>query len=93
MTTGIPNDCVAVGNPARVICSTFEYLKKHQKNMEFRPIYDGHYFLNNSDSSIRQVMKEELRNEIGYFKADPKTQNCFSKSRIPNEQSIFDHGK
>ena len=40
VTSDIPSGYVAVGNPARVICKTEEYLNKNKELMENRPKYD-----------------------------------------------------
>jgi Acetyltransferase (isoleucine patch superfamily) len=68
VTTDIPDNSVAVGNPAHVICSTSEYLQKHRNHMKTRPIYGNNCTIHSLDSSFRQVMKDELQDGIGYFK-------------------------
>ncbi len=36
----IPDNTVAVGNPARVVCSADEYFEKNRKRMSTSPVYD-----------------------------------------------------
>lgn len=40
VTKDIPSGCIAVGNPARVIGKTIDYIEKHKMQMKNTPIYD-----------------------------------------------------
>ena len=63
----IPDNVVAVGNPARVICSLEEYLERHRENMKEVPVYGVDYTLRgNLTEERKQQMIDELDNKIGY---------------------------
>lgn len=64
----IPINSVAVGNPARVICTYDEYIAKRQNQMSESPCYDISYTLR---GAITLEKKEEMktaisRNGIGF---------------------------
>ena len=67
VTHNIPKNSVAVGSPARVICSLDEYLDKEKKRMETSPVYDESFVLFNITDEKRQQQKEELEEKIGYI--------------------------
>lgn len=72
----IPDNSVAVGNPARVICTCDEYIHKHKKAIDEHPenVFWGVYragmteeerikFNNDIDSKIVYMMEKEEENE------------------------------
>ncbi|MEK4745885.1 acyltransferase [Bacillus sp. FSL R9-9481] len=61
----IPNGSIAAGNPAKVIGNTNDYLNKHKKIMEDRPVYDEKWKGNISNEK-KQKMKTDLKSGIGY---------------------------
>lgn len=64
----IPDNSVAVGNPAKVICSLNDYIEKHKKNMENAPIYDIDYTLRGKLTEERKYqMIKELDKGVGYI--------------------------
>lgn len=69
VTHDIPNGCLAVGNPARVICSVKEYLEKQKKNMENAPVFGQEYTLQGriTDEKKRQQKNELAEGKIGYI--------------------------
>ena len=67
VTHDIPANSVAVGSPARVICTLDEYLDKEKKRMESSPVYDESYVLGNITDEKRQKQKKELDGKIGYI--------------------------
>lgn len=68
VTHNISSNSVAVGSPARVICTLEEYLKKEKNRMVSSPIYDESYTLrNNVSMDLRMRQKEELKDAIGYI--------------------------
>lgn len=68
VTRDIPNNCVAVGSPARVICTLEEYLSKEKKRMETAPCYGEEFTLRkNVPMELRMQQKEELEGKIGYI--------------------------
>ena len=61
---------VYAGNPAREICTYDDYIKKNSEKMKKVPIYSSEYTLRNKKitNEMKQKMKEELKNSIGYVK-------------------------
>ena len=68
VTHDIPEGMVVAGNPAKVICTTKEYLERHKNQMKDAPIYDESYTLRgNVTMEKRQQQVEELEGKIGYI--------------------------
>lgn len=68
VTHDIPENSVAVGSPARVICSLDEYLKKEKARMETAPCYGEEYTLRQNVSMEKRLQqKDELTGKIGYI--------------------------
>ena len=64
----IPENSVAVGTPARVICSTQEYLAKEKARMETAPCCGEEYTLRqNVSMALRMKQKKELEGKVGYI--------------------------
>ena len=68
VTRDIPANCVAVGNPAKVICSVDEYQEKHNKLMKTHPVYEK------LDKYNRNKTLKELEYGNVYIKTCPE--NC-----------------
>ena len=67
VTKDIPSSSVAVGNPARVIMTTQEYLQKNKEQMNKTNLYDESYtFSENLSLAKKQEMKDDLKEKIGY---------------------------
>lgn len=68
VTHDIPEGSVAVGSPARVICTLEAYLNKEKSRMETAPCYGEDYTLRqNVPMEKRLQQKEELTGKIGYI--------------------------
>ena len=68
VTHDIPDGVVAIGNPARVVCSLEEYLHKEKMRMEESPCYGEEYTLRkNVPMELRLKQKSELSRKIGYI--------------------------
>ena len=68
VTSSIPANSVAVGSPAKVICSTKEYINKERKRMENAPCYSEKYTLRrNVSKELRNEMKKNIAGKIGYI--------------------------
>lgn len=67
VTHDIPSNSVAVGSPAKVICSIEEYLDKQRELMKSSPVYGEEYTLRGgiSPEKCRQ-QREELQGKIGF---------------------------
>lgn len=67
VTHNIPDNSVAVGSPAKVICSLGDYLEK-ERRMEEAPCYGEEYTLRAAVSiEKRMEQKENLKGKIGYI--------------------------
>ena len=64
VSKSIPSNSVAVGNPARIVCSYDEYIVRHQEQMKTNPVFDT-YWIAKTDEQ-KQQMKQELTDKIGY---------------------------
>lgn len=68
VTHDIPNNSVAAGTPARVLCTLEEYLDKEKKRMEESVCYGEEYTLRkNVSMELRMRQKKELDGKIGYI--------------------------
>lgn len=68
VTRDIPDGMVAAGSPARILCSTEEYLEKERARMETSPCYGEEYTLRqNVPMEMRLQQKRELQGKIGYI--------------------------
>lgn len=68
VTHDIPANSVAVGSPARVICTLEEYLNKERSRMESAPCYGEEYTLRqNVSMEKRMEQKADLEGKIGYI--------------------------
>ena len=60
---------VAVGSPAKAICSLNDYIEKNKKLMIDRPCYGEEYTLRKDISEeMKDEMKEALYNGFGFVK-------------------------
>ena len=67
VTKSIPDRMVTAGNPARIICTLDEYLKKQKSKMEKGPVYDEDYTLRgNLTEEKKQQMIDELQDTMGF---------------------------
>ena len=68
VTHDIPDNTVAAGSPAKVICSFEDYIKKEKIRMEESACYGVEYTLGgNITDELKQKQKEELKGRIGYI--------------------------
>ena len=78
VTRNIPSNSVAVGNPARVICSCDEYILKHLARME----EDGNVIWDKArlDMSLeeRQLFNQEIDGKIVYMKSHDQAEIKYS---------------
>ena len=64
VTKDIPDNSLAAGNPARVIGTYDDFLKKHSAQMEIRPVY--HTLWSEKTWEEKEQMRRELEDGIGY---------------------------
>lgn len=66
----IPSNSLAVGNPAKVVCSYDEYISRKRAEMDTHPSYDESYTMRSSEltKEKKQQMINDLKNNggIGY---------------------------
>lgn len=65
----IPSNSVAVGSPARVICTYDEFVSRKRFELDSVSVFDESYTLRNNNFSdvMKKEMKEKLKeNKIGY---------------------------
>lgn len=68
VTHNIPDNSVAAGVPACVICSLEDYIQKEKNRMPNAPVYGEEYTLRqNVSMEKRMQQKEELLGKIGYI--------------------------
>lgn len=60
VTKNVPENSVAVGNPARVICSFDEYIEKQKQRMSREPVFDKKYRMGNISKSQKEEMSKVL---------------------------------
>ena len=69
VTHNIPDNVVAAGSPAKIICTVDDYLKKEEKRMESSPCFGEEYTLRGNVSiQKRTEMVKKLKDTIGYVK-------------------------
>lgn len=67
VTQSIPENSVAVGNPARVIKSYDAYMQENKERMEHLPLFDSSYIIGTITPEKKQEMKELLSSQAGYI--------------------------
>jgi len=68
VTKNIPENSIAVGNPAQVISSYDEYMEKNKLLLDKRPKYDSKWTVNNKEFNyeMKAKMKKDLESGIGF---------------------------
>ena len=66
VTKDIPDNTVAVGNPAEIIAKTDDFIAKNKENLGKRPIFDRSYSEKFITQEKKNEMIEKLRDGIGY---------------------------
>lgn len=64
VTRDIPDNSVAAGNPAKVIGTYDDFLKKHSAQMESRPVYNTLW--SEKTHEEKEQMRRELEDGVGY---------------------------
>jgi maltose O-acetyltransferase len=70
VTHDIPSNCVAVGNPAKVIDTTENYVERHMTNLNNRPIYpeESWTIRHGITEANKKIMRKAVEKKIGYIK-------------------------
>jgi maltose O-acetyltransferase len=67
VTKDIPDNSIAIGNPAIVIGFTSDYINHHKKNMENRPVFNQGWTLESGiTEQNKKIMNDTLQDGIGY---------------------------
>ena len=67
VTKSIPDNSVAVGNPAKVICSYDEYVQKRKGQFNDAPKFDESYIIGNITNEKKEEMRRALENIVGFI--------------------------
>ena len=67
VTRDIPANSVAVGNPAKIICSTEEYKIKNETIIKTSRLFDETYLIHSLDNKKREEIKENTKDKIGFI--------------------------
>lgn len=67
VSKSIPENSVAVGNPAKVISTLDIYLTRQKELMKINPIYKSDYTLFNITNDKKIQMIKDLENRIGFI--------------------------
>lgn len=68
ITRDVPANSIVVGNPAKVVCSIYDYLNKEKARMRGSICYGEEYTLRgNISMKLKMRQKEELKGKIGYI--------------------------
>lgn len=67
VTRDIPLNSVAVGNPARAICSLKSYLKKIQDLQSGKKVFDEQFFINNLNTEKRNELLSSVGDHFGFI--------------------------
>lgn len=69
VTHDIPDNVVAAGSPAKIICSIDEYIDKESARLKIAPCFDEEYTLRRNVSLRKRTeMVKALENTVGYIK-------------------------
>ena len=67
VTKSIPDNSVAVGNPAKVICPYDEYVLKRKEQFKDAPKFDDSYIIGNITNEKKEEMILALENTLGFI--------------------------
>lgn len=69
VSKSIPNNVVAAGNPAKIICSIDDYIVRNQERMKNGHMYEDDFTLRrNISKEKKQQQRNELENCYGFVK-------------------------
>lgn len=68
VSRSIPDNSLAVGNPARIVGTYDAYMKKRRMQYDTTPVYDETFTIDRITEERRNMMKQELESTIGFIK-------------------------
>lgn len=68
VTKNIPDDCVVVGNPARIVNETSKYIEKNREMLKKgNPVYNHEWKIGSITKDQKNIMINELDDRIGFI--------------------------
>lgn len=64
VTKDIPDNCVVVGNPGRIISSTKDFVEKNREFLKTRPVFTTYWVEKTEDEKIEMI--EQLKRTNGF---------------------------
>ena len=64
----IPDNSVAVGNPAKVITTYQDYQRKRENQLANTAVFDESFTIHQISEEKKELMKEKLTNSIGFVR-------------------------
>ena len=69
VTKDVPDGTVVAGNPARVICSIDDFIKKNKTDMDKYPCFDESYTIRKGiTAEMKEEMKTKMKDTYGFIK-------------------------
>lgn len=60
----VPDNVVICGNPWKIICTFDEYIRKHEQNLQVKPVYNTLFSEKSNEEKNRMI--QDLKDTIGY---------------------------
>ena len=67
VTNDIPDNVVAVGSPARILCGLEEFVERHKKNMNNVHVYGEEYTLRKNVSISKRLQQRDEIEKLGGY--------------------------
>lgn len=67
VTHDISSNSMAIGSPAKKICTLEEYVAKERKCMESAPVYSEEWIIGRITNGQKEEMRKQLENRKGYI--------------------------
>ena len=67
VTRDVPPGVIVAGNPAKVICSVDDYIKKIKDSSLGKQIFNENYLINNLNQERREEILIAVENSIGFI--------------------------
>ena len=64
----IPDNMVVYGNPAQILCTSDNYIRKQKEKMTANNTFDETVYTNNNTTELKNTIKEKCENGICFIK-------------------------